>query len=126
MKEKITFFIDKAERSLALAKSIYDGGDYDFAVSRAYYAIFYVSEALLLGKGKSSKKHAAVISGIYEHFIKGGELPREFHSALNDAFRLRLEGDYFSDTEVTSEVAEELLLKVEKQVQLGINMLKSI
>ena len=43
----------KAERSLHSAKLLFDDGGYDFAVSRAYYSMFYAAEALLLSKGLS-------------------------------------------------------------------------
>lgn len=35
--------VGKAERSLAAARRLLEAGDYDFAVSRAYYAMFYVA-----------------------------------------------------------------------------------
>lgn len=35
------------DRSLEAAQSLIEQGFYDFAVSRAYYAKFYVAEALL-------------------------------------------------------------------------------
>lgn len=37
-------------------------GLYDFAVSRAYYAMFYIAEAFLLGQDLSFSSHAGVIS----------------------------------------------------------------
>lgn len=39
--------VDKARRSLEAAQSLIDQGFYDFAVSRAYYAMFCVAQALL-------------------------------------------------------------------------------
>lgn len=119
MRDEIAALVDKAKRSLAASKRMIEAGDYDFAVSRAYYALFYVSEALLLKKGKSFSKHAAVISGLYEEYIKKGELPKEFHKTLHRAFDLRQQGDYLSSVQVTKEVAEELIADVEKQLNLA-------
>jgi uncharacterized protein (UPF0332 family) len=42
--------ITKAQRSLNAAKSLAKDEDYDFSVSRAYYAMFYVAQELLLSK----------------------------------------------------------------------------
>lgn len=39
-------------------------GFYDFAVSRAYYTMFYVAEALLDQEGLSFSSHAAIISAL--------------------------------------------------------------
>ncbi|WP_242041241.1 HEPN domain-containing protein [Leptolyngbya sp. FACHB-261] len=54
--------LDKAHRSLVAAQSLIERGFYDFAVSRAYYAMFYIAEALLDLEGLSFSSHAAVIS----------------------------------------------------------------
>ncbi|MGP1385988.1 MAG: HEPN domain-containing protein [Thainema sp.] len=47
------FLITKAERSLEAANQLMQQGFHDFAVSRAYYAMFYVAEALLDQEGLS-------------------------------------------------------------------------
>jgi uncharacterized protein (UPF0332 family) len=39
MKKEITKLQEKAERSLKVAKKLFKSGEFDFAVSRAYYAI---------------------------------------------------------------------------------------
>lgn len=41
----------KARKSVDAAKMLADEGMADFAISRAYYAMFYVAEAFLEGKG---------------------------------------------------------------------------
>jgi uncharacterized protein (UPF0332 family) len=45
----------KAYDSLRGAKLLARDGLHDFAASRAYYTMFYVAEALLLGEGLSSR-----------------------------------------------------------------------
>ena len=62
MKGEIEKLIEKEHRSLEVAREIFDHEHYDFAVSRAYYAIFYLAEAVLLSKNLSFSKHSAVIS----------------------------------------------------------------
>ena len=49
-KAELQKFMEKSHRSLEVAKELYKRGDYDFSVSRAYYAMFYLSEAVLLTK----------------------------------------------------------------------------
>ena len=55
MKEEITEFIEKAERSLKVAESLFESEDFDFAVSRAYYSMFYMAQACLFTKNLSLK-----------------------------------------------------------------------
>lgn len=57
-----TGLMEKARDSLQGAKLMAKNGLYDFAVSRAYYAMFYIAEAFLLGQDLSFSSHAGVIS----------------------------------------------------------------
>lgn len=63
--------LDKATRSLNAARLLVQDGSRDFAVSRAYYAMFYVAQAFLI------------------HFIKTQELSADYHRALISAERIR-------------------------------------
>lgn len=92
--KEIRELLDKARRSLHAAERLLRDGDYDFAVSRAYYAMFYAARALLLTKDIRRSKHAGLIAAFNEHFIQSGELPGHFFLALRDAFENRAEGDY--------------------------------
>lgn len=62
----------KAQDSLRAARLLADQQLYDFAVSRAYYAMFYVAQAFLLGEGLSFSKHSAVIAAFGQQFAKTG------------------------------------------------------
>ncbi|MGH8566242.1 MAG: HEPN domain-containing protein [Gammaproteobacteria bacterium] len=44
------------------------------AAARAYYAMFYVAEALLYERGLSFRKHAGVHGAFGQHFAKSGVL----------------------------------------------------
>lgn len=125
MNKNIEDLITKSKRSLAAAKRLFDNGDFDFASSRGYYAMFYVAEAALLSKNLSFSSHSAVISAFYEHFVKTGDLPKEFHKALHDAFQLRQEGDYTSSSNITKEVAKKLMdetdIFIKKAAELILN-----
>lgn len=126
MKKNIDGLISKATRSISAAKELFARGDYDFAASRAYYAIFYVSEALLLTKGQSYSKQSSVLSGIYTHFIRDDELPKEFHSVLNLAFDMRSDDDYLCEVPFRREDVDNLISDIEKQVKVGIEKLRSV
>jgi uncharacterized protein (UPF0332 family) len=61
MKEIIDF-IEKAERFLRTAKHALNTRDYDSSVSRSYYAMFFMAEAVLLTKGLTVSSHKGAIS----------------------------------------------------------------
>ncbi|KAM3093530.1 HEPN domain-containing protein [Phormidesmis sp. 146-35] len=54
--------LQKAVRSLEAAKVLNREGLPEFAVTRAYYTMFYIVEAFLEGDNLSFSKHSAVIS----------------------------------------------------------------
>jgi len=70
MKE-IKDFIEKAEKFLKTAEQALSIGDYDPCVSRCYYAMFFMAEAVLFTKNLSASSHKGVISLFGEHFIEG-------------------------------------------------------
>jgi uncharacterized protein (UPF0332 family) len=71
--------LKKAYDSLRGAKLLARDGLHDFAASRAYYTMFYVAEALLLGEELSFSKHTAVIAAFGRRFARTGVVPAEFH-----------------------------------------------
>lgn len=109
MNEEITGLQQKALRSLESAKRIFNDGDFDFAVARAYYAMFYIAEAALLGRGKAFSKHTAIINGFYHEFVATGILPKELHSNFHHAFEKRNIGDYSWMDTFSQEDAKKLL-----------------
>jgi len=91
---EIEELLQKSQRSLQAAKRLLEAKDYDFAISRAYYAMFYSAQAALLSKELEYSSHAAVVARFGEHFIKPDILPRKLGKALSKAFRLRMASDY--------------------------------
>lgn len=75
--------IIKARRSLATADDLRARGDYDFAASRAYYAMFYVAEALLWTLNQSYSSHAATLGAYGKEFAKTGRLDPKYHKWLS-------------------------------------------
>lgn len=105
--DELEAMLQKARRYVATAEALRARKDYDSAVSRLYYAMFYCAEALLLVRGLSFSSHRAVISAFAQHFVKPGLLPKEFHEWLRTAFEKRQVGDYeFVSTLDETDVAE--------------------
>ncbi len=116
----------KGRRSLSASRRLFQEGDYDFAASRAYYAMFYLAEALLLSKGLSFGKHAAVIAAFGQHFVKTGLFGAEHHAALRTAFDQRNVGDYAYDAPFPEETARDLLERASAFVAAVENHLRQV
>jgi len=93
MKE-IETLIQRAERAIKSAELLLEEEDVDTSVSRSYYAMFYVTEALLLTKQLKFSSHRSVISLFGEHFVKTGIFKPEMGKRLSKTFEKRLVGDY--------------------------------
>lgn len=101
--------LKRARKYLKSAEILIEVGDYESSVSRAYYAMFYSTEAILLTKGLSFSSHKGTISAFGEHFVKTGIFPREMGRELNRAFGKRQLGDYGYNFIITQDEARELV-----------------
>ncbi|MBI5125209.1 MAG: HEPN domain-containing protein [Planctomycetes bacterium] len=117
MTEDVRKLIEKGDRSLNLAKEICERGDYDFAVSRAYYAMFYLTEAILLTKNLSFSKHGAVIAAFGQHFVKTGLLEAKLHEWLREASDKRAIGDYSYEITITQVEAKRIIDQAEEFIK---------
>ncbi|MEW6070147.1 MAG: HEPN domain-containing protein [Candidatus Thermoplasmatota archaeon] len=94
-KDKDIFeLLKKAKESVEASYHLFKNNFYDFSASRAYYAMFYTPEAILLTKNLSFSKHSAVISAFGREFIKTKILPQKLREYLVSAFDTRQLGDY--------------------------------
>lgn len=94
MTDAVRELLEKAEQSLGAAEILLQDEYVDFAASRAYYAMFYTVEAMLLSRDLAFSKHAAVIAAFGKEFVKAGLLDSCFHRYILNAFDLRNIGDY--------------------------------
>lgn len=107
--EEIAANLERAEQSLGAAQELVSRGYYDFAASRAYYAAFYATTALLLPEGLEPSKHSGVIASVHQKFVKTGRLDHEQGKALNWLFELRGVGDYGVTQHVSRQEAEQAI-----------------
>ena len=70
MKEYSRKLFDKAIDVIEGAEILVDNEKPEIAAGRAYYAMFYIAEALLNEKGLKFNKHSAVHAAFGEHFAK--------------------------------------------------------
>ena len=118
--------LQKARDSVRAAKLLAADRLHDFAVSRAYYAMFYVAEAFLLGEGRSFSRHSAVIAFFGERFVKSGVVPAEFHRYLLEAQQSRNVADYDIGPGLTEAQAAEQISRAEQFVELAEEQLRDL
>ncbi len=106
MRDEARKLVDKAVLSLEAAQGLAADGYAEFAIARAYYAMFYAAEALLVEKGLTFRKHAGVHAAFGQHFAKTGLMDAQYHRWLLDAFDKRLVSDYGIDQTLTTQDAQ--------------------
>lgn len=105
MKQETAGLLKKADESIRAAELQLERGFSDFAAARAYYALFYVAEALLFEEGVKFSKHSAVHAAFGQRFAKTGRMDPKFHRYLLEAFDQRLLADYETAEHVSDESA---------------------
>ncbi|MEO5887161.1 MAG: HEPN domain-containing protein [Anaerolineales bacterium] len=105
MKDYSYKLLEKAIDAIEAAEILVDHGKSEVAAGRAYYAMFYIAEALLNEKGLTFSKHSGVHAAFGENFAKTKEMDAKFHRWLIDAFDKRLAGDYGVETNIEKDVA---------------------
>ena len=78
LKHESGLYMDHARAMLEASAHNIAGGFYGSGVNRAYYAIFYAANALLLAQEISRSKHSGVIAAFRQYFVKSGHLEREY------------------------------------------------
>lgn len=124
MKETTAKLLEKAARSLQAAEHLTKAGNSEFAVSRAYYTMFYVAQALLNEKELRFRKHAGVHSAFAEWFVKSGLMDKKYHRWLLATFNKRLTADYGIDAELSSEDAKLSIAQAEELLQAAKSFLE--
>lgn len=109
MKDDTSKLLAKAGRAIQAAEVLLGKGDAEFAAGRAYYAMFYVAEAMLNERALKYQKHGGVHGAFGEHFARTGVIDPKFHRWLLDAFDRRIQADYGLDATVTPEQATMML-----------------
>jgi len=101
--------LDKAQDAIEVAEAVLEMDKADFAAGRAYYAMFYIAEALLGEKDMQFGQHGQVIGAYGLHFAKTKELDPKFHRWLVDAFDVRVSGDYEVDTGISMTIVADMI-----------------
>lgn len=120
----IRYRLEQAQTALDDAKFLMDGGRSTQSITnRAYNAMFYASLALMQKLGKFPSKHTGVISLFDVEFVQKGIFQREMSKDFHKAFELRQVSDYKSYEPISTERANDILVKAANFVRLVKNYL---
>jgi len=117
VKELTKQFLEKAEEAIVAAQQLLADDHVEFAAGRAYYAMFYVAEALLNEKGLRFRKHGGVHGAFGEHFSKPGVLDSKYHQWLLAAFEERITADYEVGESIETSKAETMIQQAREFLQ---------
>ena len=117
-------YIQRSKDALEVAATMITHQYWSDAVSKAYYAMFYAANAIILTKGISASKHSAVISIFGEQFARTNVIDRRFHREFIDAFDNRQTADYSPRVLITPEDARNRLKAANEFVDAVINYLQ--
>lgn len=96
----------KSSRTLDAARAVIEGGFYDDASSRAYYAAFHAVSAALAGRGLFFASHGQVLGAFNREFVKTGLSPAEAFQKIRQLFEHRQVGDYSATVSIDRATAE--------------------
>jgi len=109
MNDYTSKLLDKALDTIESAELLLDHKKIDVAAGRAYYALFYIAEALLNEKGLQFSAHGDVIGAYGKQFSKTKLLDQKFHRWLIEGFDTRLIGDYHVDTKIEMDAVADMV-----------------
>jgi uncharacterized protein (UPF0332 family) len=117
--EEISAYLKKARESITAAEILAQQEMYDFSISRAYYAMFYLAEALLLGEGLKYSKHGSVHAAFGEYFAKTEKLDPKYHRYLLDSFRERQTADYDVYMTVSPDESQQIIQQAKEFLKVS-------
>jgi uncharacterized protein (UPF0332 family) len=107
--ELCRYRIRQADEAISESALLMNAGHYRGAINRAYYAMFYATQVLIVLDGVKIRKHSGVLSYFDREFVKTGRIDRTFSKWLHRLFDLRQDADYGDMYEPTKEQCEQAL-----------------
>lgn len=104
----------RAQTVLKEAKSLADQEFLEGATSRAYYAAFHATQAVLLTQGLQPKTHQGTMYLFNHHFVKAGLIEPEYSQVLARAAKYREEADYRHNMTFTKSQTQQTIEEVER------------
>jgi uncharacterized protein len=123
--EVISYWLEKADESIAAGEDEMRANRLSFSVNRIYYACFYVVSAFLLQQGLHSKKHSGVRASFHKHLVKSGLVSLEHGKLYEELFEARQRGDYIELVRFERAQVEEWLSRACEFVRAVSSLIKN-
>jgi uncharacterized protein (UPF0332 family) len=91
-----------------------DETNYEDAISRSYYALYYAAKALLSSKGIITKTHKGLITQISDHYVNNGLVDHQIWHTLAYTESLRESADYSTGEQITEEISLDVIEESKK------------
>jgi uncharacterized protein (UPF0332 family) len=108
--------LEKAVERLRVAEKLFRDGDYEDAVSRAYYAMYHAARAALSTLNVFPKTHEGVVSEFARKLVLTGVFPKELGKNLANAKAARETYEYSVTATVGKSEAEAILSNAQRLV----------
>ena len=108
--------LEKAVERLRVAEKLFRDGDYEDAVSRAYYGMYHAARAVLSTVNVFPRTHEGVVSEFGRKFVLTGVFPKELGRNLADAKAARETYEYSVTATVGKSEAEAILSNAQRFV----------
>lgn len=93
-RELIRGYLTKAREKVRVARDLCAKGEWDDAISRAYYAAYHAAQAALLTEGQRGDTHKGVVMLFGLLLVKTGKLDKKWGKFLSNLKDDREAGDY--------------------------------
>jgi len=103
---EVQALLQRGQESIDAASDLVARGFFHFGASRAYYAMFYSAQALLLSRGKSFSRHSAVIAAFGREFAEPRLMGTKLRRYFREAFEARQMTGYDRIRKISRETAE--------------------
>lgn len=117
-------YLAKSKEKLRVAQGLLQRGEYEDAISRAYYSVFHAAQAVLLTEGLTTSTHQGLVNLFGLHMVKTGKFANQFGKYLSNLKDDRENSDYEIYSGVDQETAkvgvkeaEEFLVAVEEYLK---------
>ncbi len=108
--------VERADEELRATRKLIEDGLYRIACSRAYYAAFLMTTAVLLTLNVARAKHSGVEAAFHEQFIRGARIEAEYGRLYALLRKTREDSDYNDRMIATEDMARQRLADAERFV----------
>lgn len=99
----------RADEALLASRTLLEKCLLADAISRAYYSMYYATQAVLYKNGLNAKSHSGTINIFSQEIVEKGKVPKELGRILNKAHALRQKSDYDASADFEMEEVEKIV-----------------